>query len=302
MKRLPVLNKESQPWSLRNYRLSLLATCSVIVAFSFSQLSANVKTWTGGSGAGDWNDNGNWIPSHPVLSGNALTFGSTIGLLNNNKTNVQSLSLAMTLTGAIPVPTATSGQTVIMGAMSGAGGLSISGGGTLSLNNTNSYTGATTLATGTTIGCNLTANSCVTRVGDLTIGSGDILDVGLGGATDRTLAISGSVTATGTMRFRVGGVAVADRDALTVGSFILSGTTLDLIFTDGAVTVMSDATQAIPFLDNPTNYASSAVYQIISSTTSGNVGVYATMDSFVSGTLGVAGPEQAIISVGQLLR
>jgi hypothetical protein len=102
------------------------------------------------------------------------------------------------------------------------------------------------------------------------------------------------------MRFRVGGEAAGLRDVLTVGSVTLSGTTLDLIFTDWAVTVMSEAKQAIPFLDNPTTCVSSAVYQIISSTASGNVGVYATMDSFVSGTLGVAGPEQAIISVGQL--
>jgi autotransporter-associated beta strand protein len=365
MKTLPALNKQTALRPLRNYRLSLLATCSVIASFSVADLSAVTRTWVGGNG--NWASNSNWDTAAPNtgddlvfnntvttnnnninnlsivgiafgtsagafnLSGNALTLGSTIGLLNNNTTNIQTVSLPMTLTGATPFSTVTSGQTVITGAMSGAGGLSISGGGTLSLNNTNTYTGATTLASGTgtvnlngstsgttftidggrlnvngtTTGGNFTVNAGTLGgdgaiTGSVTIGSGAILDVGLGGTTDRTLAISGSVTSTGTMRFRVGGEAAGARDVLTVGSVTLSNTTLDLTFTDGSVTEMSNATQASAFLANPTGYTSSSVYQIISGTTSGNFSGLATMDPILLGALGLTGPEQTFTSGGQL--
>lgn len=369
MKPLPALNKQTALRPLRNKRLSLLATCSVIASFSMVDVSAITRTWTGNNT--NWQPANSWSPNAGggiqngddavfdnnlsttttnnivSLALNSITFGTGAGAFDhtgntialgaggliNNSTNTQTISLALTLanTGTPFTTSATNGQTVITGALSGAGGLSVSGGGTLSLNGTNTYSGATNLATGTgTVNLNgtsssstftidggrlnvngsltggITVNSGGTLGGDgaitgsVTIGSGAILDVGLGGATDRTLAISGSVSSSGTMRFRVGGEAAADRDVLTVGSVSLSNTTLDLTFTDGSVTEMSNAAQASAFLSNPTAYSTSSAYQIISGTTSGNFSGLATMDPILLGALGLTGPEQTITSGGRL--
>jgi hypothetical protein len=365
----PAYSLQSSPISRSSYRLSLLATCSLIASFSVAGLSAATRTWVGNTGIGEWNSNANWDSSRPNtngnddivfnntvttntnnitnlpvngitfgtsagafnLSGNQLTLGPSIGLVNNNANNTQTVSLAMVLTGATPFSTVTSGQTVITGALSGAGGLSISGGGTLSLNNTNTYIGATTLAAstgtvnlngttsgttftinggrfnvnGSTTGGSITANAGTlggdgTITGNVTIGSTAILDVGSGGVTDRTLVISGSVTSSGTMKFRVGGEAAADRDMLTLGSVDLSSTTLDFTFTDASVAMMSDATQASAFLSNPTTYTSSSVYQIISGATSNNFAGLAAMDLQFMTVLGLSGPQYTTTSGSQL--
>lgn len=366
MKPFPALNTQTALRPLRNDRLSLLVTCSLIAAFSITKLSAVTRTWVGGNG--NWGAGSNWDTAAPNtgdnvvfnnttvtntnninnlsiigitfgtnagafnLSGNALTLGSTIGLVNNNTTNIQTVSLGMTLTGATPFTTVTNGQTVITGALSGAGGLSISGGGTLSLNGADSYSGATNLAAGTgTVNLNGTSSSSTFTIdggrlnvngsltggitvnsggtlggdgavtGNVTIGSGAILDVGLGGTTDRTLSISGSVTSSGTMKFRVDGEAAASHDVLTLGSVNLVNTALDLTFTDASVTEMTDATQASAFLASPTTYTTSSVYQIISGTTTNSFSNTVAMDTSLMTILGLSGSQFTITSGSQLL-
>jgi hypothetical protein len=326
MKLLTTFNKQTTLRPLRNDRLSLMVTCYLIAVFSLTGISAAPHTWQGANGI--WGANDNWetaatdagvnvvfnnttvtntnnINNSSIigiafgngggafnLNGNTLTFGLATGMVNNNKANIQTVSLAITLTGAMPFTTMANGQTVITGALSGAGGLSVTGGGILSLNGPDRYSGVTNLAAGSgavNTGGTLGGDGAITD--NVTIGSGAIVDVGHGGTKDRNIFIGGSVTSLGTMTFRVGGEAAACLDALTVGSVDLVNTTLDFTFTDNSITVMTDATQACAFLSNPTCYTTSTVYQIISGTTTNTFSNTNAMDTSLLMILGLIWPD-----------
>ena len=266
-----------------------------------------------------------------TLMGNRLALLAGTGLVNQNTNNLQRIALSISLVESTPAFTVAGGRTIITGAMSGSGGLVVSGGGTLSLNGVNTFTGATVLSASTgTVNLNgstsdsdftvhggrLNVNGSVSGgnitvhagtlgghgfiTNDVIIGSAATLEVGNAGLTDRALLINGTVTSSGTMRFRVDDESAANRDLLTVGSVDLSGSHLDLIFQDASVTAMRNPSQLSAFLADPSSYSGSSVYQIISGNTSNNFANLATMETYIAATLGFTEPQSVISSGDQV--
>ena len=146
------------------------------------------KTWNGGGGNNNWSTGANWGGTAPA-AGDSLFFGGSTRLTNtnnltadlsfagitfnsgagaftlggaritlggdvtNSSTNLQTISLAMILSGNRTFTTSASGGDLTIGGVlsetGGARGIIKMGAGTLTLAGTNTYTGGTTINAGT---------------------------------------------------------------------------------------------------------------------------------------------------------
>ena len=148
-------------------------------------VGASTRTWNGGGADNNWTTAANWVGGQPPLPGDALVFagatrpapnndfaastsfagitfnsgaaaftvgGNAIGLtggLTNSSANLQTVGLAMAVTGTSAC-NAASGDITISGVVSGTGGLSKSGSGTVILSSAScSYSGGTAISAGT---------------------------------------------------------------------------------------------------------------------------------------------------------
>lgn len=127
-----------------------------------------------------------------VLGGNRITL---TGAITNNDDSVQTLNHALIMSATRTVDAA-SGNVVIGGVLSGAGGLTKAGTGTLTLTGTNTYTGTTTISAGTlSIGDGVTDGSIASSAG---ITNNAALVYNLTGARTYANVISGTGTLTKT--------------------------------------------------------------------------------------------------------
>lgn len=172
------------------------------------------------------------------MSANQAYFGSIqdgatnkVSLVLNSTGNTQALSGANSYTGTTTVT---------------AGRLNING----------SITSATTVASGATLGGDGVINANVTLNG--------ILRPGQGGTTDRTLSITGTLSATigSSIMFNI--ASETAHDQLSVGGISLTNTTLNIeSFTDTTITELG-AGQGLSFLTSGASF-----YKIIDGTTTG---------------------------------
>ena len=126
--------------------------------------SFGVNSLTFNSGAGAF-----------VIGGNAF---SLAGNITNNSTVLESLSNAITLTGATTVTTTTGGGNVTLsGVLSSTGSLVKSGAGTLTLSGTNTYTGGLTVNAGTLVAATANGGNGAVGNGNITVNSGGTISV-----------------------------------------------------------------------------------------------------------------------------
>ncbi len=253
-----------------------------------------------------------------ILGGNSVALG-TGGLINNNTTLTQTVNLSLQLAGRRTFTTAAGGTTVITASISNGtstGGVDIRGGGTMNFNATNGYSldtsvgngviasrlnvnGSTSLTNAISVSSGSTLGGDGVINGNVTLASGSFLQVGNGGATDRSLQV-GSLNSSGTLGFRVDGEVSTSRDVLTVstGTVALGNSLLSLAFSDATVTNMVFG-QSGTFLSNPAGYTGSSVYQILSG---GNTGMFSnatTMTAADKSFLGLTGTQYTFTQGGQ---
>ena len=200
-----------------------------------------VKTWNGGSGSTDnWSSSNNWGGTGAPVAGDSLTFGGSTrlnpfnnltadtsfagitfnagagaftlsgnritlgGNVANNSTTLQTISLAMILSGNRTFTTSSGGGDLTIGGIlsetGGARGITKAGAGTLTLSGANSYTGLTTVSAGV---LNIRHNTGLgTIAGGTTVFSGAALQL-QGGIVvgNETLTLDGTgIGSTGALR------------------------------------------------------------------------------------------------------
>ena len=209
--------------------------------FISPSLLAVTSTWNGGGSDNNWQTAGNWGGTAPS-AGNELTFGGSTrpsntnnftagtafsgitfasgasaftlagtngialsGSITNSSSNLQTITIPLTLTSTLTVDTGSAGITLggtgagASGVISGAGGLTKNGSGNLTLNAKNTYTGATTINAGTlTFGNTSEGNLSSTTA--VTIASGATLALGAYNPSPThqagSIAGAGSITST----------------------------------------------------------------------------------------------------------
>ncbi len=172
-----------------------------------------------------------------VISGNAFTNGS--GGIVNNSTNAQTISNDITLgasqsasaaagdlilAGAIDLAgnnltAASTANTAISGAISGAGQLIKSGAGTLTLSGANSYSGGTTISGGRVIGDTTSLQGAVTNNAALTF------DQATNGTFGSDITGTGSLAKTGAGSVTLSGTNTYSGGTLVSGGALIGTTT-----------------------------------------------------------------------------
>jgi autotransporter-associated beta strand protein len=142
-----------------------------------------------------------------VLNGNAINLG---GGITNNSSSLQTINLALNLTGNRTI-NAASGNITVNGVISGSGGIEMAGNNTLTLNGVNTYSGGTTLRQGTVVmgsdralgtgginfaGGTLNANNQNASIGALTLSGSSTLNLGASGSLNFASATQTSGTLT----------------------------------------------------------------------------------------------------------
>ena len=166
--------------------------------------SAATVTWTGAGGDNNWATAANWGGTAPVagdalvfagssqtttnnnitantsfasitfaasagaftIGGNSITLG---GGLTNSSSSMQTVSLAVALSGTVTV-TATTNAVVLNGVLSGSGALVTAGPSSVTMGTNNTYTGGTTVSAGT-----LNAGGTGLGIGLVTVSAGATL-------------------------------------------------------------------------------------------------------------------------------